>query len=128
MTIGIVTISFNQAEFLDEAMRSVTVDPPDNLEYVIVDPGSTDSSRQIIDSHRARLAAVVLEKDSGPADGLNRGFERLEKAEIFGYLNSDDRFAPGALNYVCEHKNRPTAGEYCDHRSKRKAKVSCKKR
>ena len=103
MTIGIVTLSFNQGLFLSEAIRSVAVQAPHDIEYVIIDPGSTDGSRAIIESQRSQFASVVLERDTGPADGLNRGFSRLRKAEICGYINADDRFAPGALDYVCQY-------------------------
>lgn len=76
------------------------------LDYIVVDPGSTDGSRALIDFYAPRLGAVLLEKDEGPADGLNRGFERA-RGEIFGYINADDRLRPGALarvaRYFSEH-------------------------
>ena len=60
-----------------------------DVEYIVVDPGSSDGSREIIERYRSRLAGVVLEPDNGPADGLNRGFAQAS-GEVFGYLNSDD--------------------------------------
>jgi glycosyltransferase involved in cell wall biosynthesis len=103
MVIGIVTLSFNQASFLTEAIGSVTVSSPHELEYVIVDPGSQDKSREIIANLRGKFSETVLEPDNGPADGLNKGFSRLRHAQVCGYLNSDDRFVPGALDYVCKY-------------------------
>src|SRR4051794_19097336 len=74
MRISIVTISFNQAAFLERALESVLRQTHPDVEYIVVDPGSTDGSREIIERYRPRLAAVALEPDSGPADGMNRGF------------------------------------------------------
>src|SRR5216684_816996 len=102
MNIGIVTISFNQAGYLTEAIESVQLADPQRLEYVIVDAGSTDGSRAIIERNRRRFSSIILEPDQGPPDGLNKGFAALD-ADILGYLNSDDRFAPGALDYVLRY-------------------------
>jgi glycosyltransferase involved in cell wall biosynthesis len=102
MTLGIVTISFNQARFLTECIQSVKLADSRKLRYVIVDPGSTDGSRELIERHRDRFSAVVLEPDRGPADGLNKGFAVCD-ADVYGYLNSDDRFRPGALDYVFDY-------------------------
>jgi len=100
--ISIVTISFNQARYLPDAILSVNCANPGRLQYVIVDPGSTDGSRQIIEAHRSRFSRVVLEPDLGPADGLNKGFSLCD-GDVFGYVNSDDRFCPGALDFVLEY-------------------------
>jgi len=102
MTLGIVTISFNQARFLEECIASVRLSDEARLRYVIVDPGSTDGSRGLIARHREKFSEVILEPDQGPADGLNKGFAACD-ADIYGYLNSDDRFRPGALDYVLEY-------------------------
>ena len=99
MKLGIVTLSFNQARWLQEAIDSVALSQASDLVYVIVDPGSTDESRGIIECNRRRFAQVILEPDSGPAEGLNKGFAACD-ADIYGYLNADDRFVPGALDYV----------------------------
>ena len=102
MTLGIVTISFNQAQYLTECMESVTLADNSKLRYVIVDPGSTDGTRDLIARYRDRFSAVVLEPDKGPADGLNKGFAVCD-ADVYGYLNSDDRFRLGALDFVLEY-------------------------
>jgi glycosyltransferase involved in cell wall biosynthesis len=98
---SVVTISFNQAPFLDECMRSVIEQDYPFLEYIVVDPGSQDHSRQIIQSHRSVLSSVVLEPDDGPADGLNKGFAKA-RGQIYCYLNADDRLMPGALRFAGE--------------------------
>ncbi|WP_377299745.1 glycosyltransferase family 2 protein [Rhizobium sp. SGZ-381] len=96
MKLSIVTISFNQANFLERAMRSVLEQRGVDVEYIIVDPGSTDGSRDIIERYRPQLAHVVYEKDDGPADGLNKGFARAT-GDWLAYINSDDFFLHGAL-------------------------------
>ncbi|WP_404783310.1 glycosyltransferase family 2 protein [Altericista sp. CCNU0014] len=100
MKLGIVTISYNQAKYLQQAIESVRLQNTDRLRYVIVDAGSQDNSREIILKNKERFSEILLEPDRGPADGLNKGFSKLEDAEILGYLNSDDVFAPGALDFV----------------------------
>jgi glycosyltransferase involved in cell wall biosynthesis len=97
--ISIVTISFNQARFLEDAIQSVLNQSYAELQYIVVDAGSTDGSREIIERYRDRIHTVVLEGDNGPADGLNKGFARAT-GELFGFLNSDDILLPGALATV----------------------------
>ena len=99
MKISIVTISFNQSKFLEHCILSVLSQGVEEVEYIVVDPGSTDGSRNIIEKYRDSIDQIVFEKDHGPADGLNRGFHRA-KGDIYGFLNSDDILLPGALTYV----------------------------
>ncbi len=99
MKFSIVTISFNQVEFLERTIQSVLSQTGVDVEYIVVDPGSTDGSRELIEKYRDRIAHVVYEKDKGPADGLNRGFARAT-GDIFAYLNSDDLLEPDALRRV----------------------------
>jgi glycosyltransferase involved in cell wall biosynthesis len=99
--ISIVTISFNQAEFLERAINSVTKQGYPNLEYIVVDPGSSDGSRELIERHRAAISACCLDPDKGPSDGLNKGFS-LSSGDILGYVNADDALLPGSLSYVAD--------------------------
>jgi glycosyltransferase involved in cell wall biosynthesis len=104
--ISLVTISFNQARYLEQAIQSVLDQDYPDIEYIVVDPGSTDSSRDIIERYRRRISNVIFERDEGPADGLNRGFAGAT-GDIYGYLNSDDILLPGAISRVvrafCSH-------------------------
>ena len=109
--ISIVTISFNQSRFLEAAIESVLGQGYPDLDYIVVDPGSTDGSRDIIARYGDRLTAI-LEPDQGPADGLNRGFARAT-GEIFGYINADDLLLPGALATVARHFADPACQVVC---------------
>lgn len=102
MRISIVTISYNQARFLEQAILSVLNQDYPDIEYVVVDPGSTDGSREIIEKYRCRISRVVLEQDAGAADGLNKGFYYCT-GDIFCFVNSDDTLLPGTLIEVADY-------------------------
>ena len=104
MNVSIVTISYNQAQFLEQAILSVINQDYSNIEYIVVDPGSTDGSREIIEMYRSRISKLVLEKDAGAADGLNKGFS-YGTGDVFGFLNSDDELLPNALSKIATFFN-----------------------
>lgn len=94
--ISIVTISYNQAKYLPDCINSILNQKQDFVEYILVDPGSSDGSREIIEHYSGEIDYLVLEPDSGPADGLNKGFSKAT-GEIGYFLNSDDLLLPGAI-------------------------------
>ena len=99
--ISIVTPSFNQGKYLEKTILSVIGQGYPNLEYIIIDGGSTDESVEIIRRYEKHLAYWVSEPDRGQSHAINKGFERAT-GEIFGWLNSDDWYHPGALMAVAE--------------------------
>src|SRR5262245_36795152 len=94
--VSIVTPSYNQAQFLEETMLSVLEQDYPNIEYVVVDDGSTDGSVEIIRRHADRLAWWTHQENAGQVAAINRGFERTS-GELMAYLNSDDTLLPGAV-------------------------------
>jgi glycosyltransferase involved in cell wall biosynthesis len=94
--ISIVTPSYNQGEFIEETIRSVLLQGYPNLEYIIIDGGSTDNSVEIIKKYKPWLTYWVSEKDRGQSHAINKGFEHAT-GEIYAWLNSDDYYLPVAL-------------------------------
>lgn len=100
--LSIVTVSFNQAQYLRQAIDSVLSQKTDDVEYIVVDPGSTDGSREILASYGRAIDHLILEPDTGPADGLNKGFARATGR--YGYfLNSDDFLLPGSIARIISY-------------------------
>lgn len=94
--VTVVTPSFNQGEFLEETIRSVLLQGYPNLQYFVMDGGSTDSSVDILRRYSSMLDWWVSERDGGQADAINKGLKRADGV-YFAWLNSDDIYAPGAL-------------------------------
>jgi glycosyltransferase involved in cell wall biosynthesis len=97
--ISIVTPSYNQGQFLEETIRSVVLQGYPNLEYLIIDGGSTDNSVEIIKKYESWLTYWVSESDQGQTHAINKGFI-LAKGDKIAYLNSDDTYLPGVIGYV----------------------------
>lgn len=100
--ISIVTPSFNQGQYIEETILSVLNQNYPNLEYIIIDGGSTDNSIDIIKKYEKQLAYWISEKDSGQSEAINKGILKTT-GEIFNWLNSDDFLAPRTLFLVAEH-------------------------
>lgn len=101
LKFSIVTISFNQARFIEQAIRSVIEQKYPYIEYIIVDPGSTDGSRDIINNYSGKIDKIIYEPDNGPADGLNKGFAHAT-GDVYGYINADDYYEPDAFSSVAK--------------------------
>ncbi|MFM9994340.1 MAG: glycosyltransferase [Phycisphaerales bacterium] len=94
--ITVLTPTFNQGRFIEETLLSVLNQGYPNLEYIVLDGGSTDETLAVVERYRDRLAFFESRKDDGQSDAINRGFARAT-GEILTWLNSDDMLAPGAL-------------------------------
>lgn len=94
--ITVVTPSFNQGSFVEETIRSVLLQGYPNLEYIVVDGGSTDQSVAVIERYAPWLSFWVSEQDRGQSHALSKGFARAT-GELMNWLNSDDLLRPGAL-------------------------------
>jgi glycosyltransferase involved in cell wall biosynthesis len=116
--LSVVTPSYNQAQFLEETIRSVLVQGYPNLEYMVFDGGSTDGSVDIIRKYADGLAYWVSEPDGGQADAINKGFRRAT-GDILAWLNSDDTYLPGALRQAVEslslHPEHDLVYANCDY-------------
>ena len=98
--VSLITPSYQQAAYLEGCINSVH-DQGEAVEHIVVDGGSTDGSKGIIERNGARLAWWCSEKDKGQSDAINKGLSHATGG-IFNWLNSDDALLPGALKRACD--------------------------
>jgi glycosyltransferase involved in cell wall biosynthesis len=99
--ISLVTPCYNSAAYIEETICSVLSQGIPELEYMVVDGGSTDGTVEIIRRYADRLTWWVSEKDNGQVDALNKGFARAT-GDILGFINADDVLLPGALDAILQ--------------------------
>lgn len=99
LSFSIVTPTFNQGQYIEETILSVLGQNYPNLEYIIIDGGSTDNTVEIVKKYEKHLKFWVSEKDKGQAYAINKGLQYCT-GEIFNWLNSDDYLEPGALQNI----------------------------
>lgn len=95
-TISVITPSFNQGRYLEQTIRSVLLQRYPNLEYIVIDGGSTDESVEIMQKYARWISFKVSEKDRGQSHAINKGFAKAG-GKIMCWLNSDDYYPPGTL-------------------------------
>lgn len=100
--ISIITPSFNQGQFLEQTIDSVLSQNYPNLEYIIIDGGSSDNSVEIIKKYEKHLHFWTSEKDNGQSDAINKGLKHAN-GDIINWLNSDDYYEPNALKKVAAY-------------------------
>jgi glycosyltransferase involved in cell wall biosynthesis len=104
--VSIVTPSFNQARYIEATIRSVLEQDYPDIEYFVMDGGSTDGTVEILKKYSNKLTGWVSEKDKGQTDAINKGFARAT-GDILAWINSDDTYNPGAVSaavkYLTEH-------------------------
>lgn len=99
--ISIVTPTYQQGKFIEKTIRSVLLQGYPNLEYIVMDAGSTDETVAILEKYAPWLTYWESQRDRGQSHAINKGFERATGA-ILGWLNSDDLYLPGALRHIAE--------------------------
>lgn len=99
--ISVITISYNSEATIEETINSVVNQDYNNVEYIIVDGGSTDKTLQIVNKYRAKINCVISEPDNGISDAFNKGIKRAT-GDLIGIINSDDLLVEGALRKVAE--------------------------
>lgn len=107
--ISIVTPSYNQGDFIEETITSVLAQQYPNLEYIVIDGGSTDNTLAILKKYDKQITYWVSEPDQGQSDAINKGFAKAT-GTIFGWLNSDDYLLPKALFHIANANWQPDIG------------------
>lgn len=110
--ISIITPSYNQGQFIEQTICSVLEQNYPNLEYIIMDGGSTDNTVEIIKKYERYITYWETGKDNGQSDAINKGFSRAT-GEVINWLNSDDYYQPNTLKIVGEAFADPTIQVFC---------------
>ncbi|GAB6011853.1 glycosyltransferase family 2 protein [Viscerimonas tarda] len=97
--VTIVTPSYNQGQFIERTIQSVLNQTYTNIEYIVVDGGSTDETMEIVNKYSDRIDIIIHEKDTGQGNAINKGF-KLATGELAGWINSDDMLYPTCVEEI----------------------------
>jgi glycosyltransferase involved in cell wall biosynthesis len=100
--ISIITITFNSEKTVEETINSIISQNYSNIEYIIVDGGSTDKTLEIVNKYQDKISKIISERDEGISDAFNKGI-RVATGDIIGIINSDDILLPSALTILAEN-------------------------
>lgn len=111
---SIITPNYNSGAFLEDTLRSVISQDCEEveLEYIVVDGGSTDNSHEILARYEGNIDHLLVEPDTGPANAINKGL-RLATGDVVAWLNADDYYYPGALKRVKERLETASDAAFC---------------
>ena len=112
--ITIVTPSYNQGQFIEETILSILNQTYKNIQYIIVDGGSTDQTMEVVNKYKDQIDIIIHEKDNGQSDAINKGF-KLAKGELVGWINSDDILYANCVENIVKLylENKSGAIFYC---------------
>lgn len=116
LKISVVTVCYNMAQYIETTIKSVLSQGYPNLEYIIIDGGSTDGTQQIIEKYQDQLAYYVSEPDNGMYDAINKGFLKAT-GDIIAWINADDIYMPWTLHtindvFTCFPETKWLGGKY----------------
>jgi len=110
--ITIVTPSYNQGQFIEATILSVLNQTHKNIQYIIVDGGSTDQTMEVVNKYKDQIDIIIHEKDKGQTDAINKGF-KLAKGELLGWINSDDILYPDCVEKIVKaYLEKPNGAIY----------------
>src|ERR1700722_8780243 len=112
--ISIITPSYNQGRYLGENILSITNQGYPDIEHIVIDGGSTDETKDVLEKYKNKLAYYISERDNGQSDAVNKGFAKAT-GEIIGWLNSDDYYSPGALQTIANAFADPSVNVVCSY-------------
>lgn len=110
--ISIITPSYNQGQFIEATILSVLNQTYQNIEYILIDGGSTDDTMDVVNRYRDQINIVIHEKDSGQSNAINKGF-RAATGDLVGWINSDDILYPDCVERIVNlYKQHPDGAVY----------------
>ncbi|QNF32330.1 glycosyltransferase [Adhaeribacter swui] len=110
--VSIITPSYNQGSYIEETILSVINQTYKNIQYIVVDGGSSDNTMEIVNKYKDKIDIIIHEKDNGQSEAINKGF-KLSKGELVGWINSDDLLYPECVEKIVElYHSKPNGSIY----------------